>query len=45
MRQGMGLDNMRGRLSELGGRLHIAPRLPHGTQILAYLPRADRKPK
>jgi signal transduction histidine kinase len=44
-RQGMGMGNMRGRLSELGGRLRVAPRLPQGTQILAYLPRFDRTSK
>lgn len=41
-RQGMGMNNMRERLSELGGRLRILPGLPQGTQILAYLPRFDR---
>lgn len=41
--QGMGLDNMRRRLAELGGRLRISPRLPRGTRIRAVLPRADRK--
>ena len=44
-RQGMGMGNMRARLSELGGRLRVTPRLPHGTQILAYLPRFDRTSK
>ena len=40
--QGMGMNNMRERLSELGGSLRILPGLPQGTQILAYLPRFDR---
>lgn len=39
---GMGIRNMRERLSELGGRLRVAPHAPRGTQILAYLPRFDR---
>jgi signal transduction histidine kinase len=39
--QGMGMGNMRRRLSELGGHLRILPAHP-GTQILAYLPRFDR---
>jgi signal transduction histidine kinase len=38
---GMGMGNMRRRLSELGGHLRILPAHP-GTQILAYLPRFDR---
>jgi len=40
--RGMGLDNMRQRLSELGGRLRIARRRPHGTLIVARVPRLDR---
>ncbi|WP_341726894.1 GAF domain-containing protein [Pseudoxanthomonas putridarboris] len=40
--EGMGLSNMRERLSELGGQLHIVQRQPRGTQILAYLPRFDQ---
>ena len=43
-RQGMGMGNMRERLSELGGRLRIVPADP-GTRILAYLPRFDRSTK
>jgi two-component system, NarL family, sensor kinase len=39
---GMGMRNMRERLSELGGRLRVAAHQPRGTQILAYLPRFDR---
>jgi two-component system, NarL family, sensor kinase len=42
--QGMGMANMRERLSELGGRLRVLPAEP-GTQILAYLPRFDRSTK
>jgi len=42
--RGMGLDNMRRRLTELGGRLRISPRVPRGTRIRAILPRADRTP-
>ncbi|MET0755093.1 MAG: GAF domain-containing protein [Pseudoxanthomonas sp.] len=42
--QGMGMANMRQRLSELGGRLRILPADP-GTRILAYLPRFDRSTK
>lgn len=40
--RGMGLDNMRERLTELGGRLRIARRRPHGTLIVARVPRHDR---
>lgn len=43
-RQGMGMSNMRQRLSELGGHLRVLPAHP-GTQILAYLPRFDRNTK
>ena len=42
MAQGMGIGNMRARLSELGGRLRIASSRTKGTRILAYLPRRDR---
>jgi signal transduction histidine kinase len=42
--RGMGLDNMRQRLSELGGKLRISSRRPHGTQVVAHLPRMDRHP-
>lgn len=42
VRRGMGLDNMRRRVAELGGRLQISPRQPRGTRIRAILPRADR---
>jgi len=41
-REGMGLSNMRERLSELGGQLNIVQRQPRGTRILAYLPRVDQ---
>jgi signal transduction histidine kinase len=40
--RGRGLDNMRERLTELGGRLRIARRRPHGTLIVARVPRHDR---
>lgn len=40
--QGMGMGNMRARLSELGGRLRIDSRQRKGTKILACLPRFDR---
>ncbi|MEP6633990.1 MAG: GAF domain-containing protein, partial [Luteimonas sp.] len=40
---GMGISNMRQRLSELGGRLRILPRRPSGTRIEARLPRKDLK--
>jgi len=42
MAQGMGIGNMRARLSELGGQLRIASSRTRGTRILAYLPRCDR---
>ena len=42
-RPGMGLDNMRERLSELGGELRIARCVPRGTRIVALLPRADHE--
>lgn len=40
--RGMGLDNMRDRLAELGGSLRFSPRVPKGTRIRARLPRMDR---
>ncbi len=41
--RGRGLDNMRQRLAELGGRLRIVRRRPQGTLIAARIPRLDRK--
>lgn len=40
---GMGLRNMHARLAELGGRLRISRRRPHGTLISAHVPRCDRE--
>nr|MBP6798133.1 hypothetical protein [Luteimonas sp.] len=40
---GMGLGNMHARLAELGGRLRISRRRPHGTLISAHVPRRDRE--
>ncbi len=40
--RGMGLSNMHHRLTELGGRLRILRRKPHGALIVALLPRSDR---
>ncbi len=42
--RGMGLNNMRKRLQELGGSLFIAKRRPAGTRLKAKLPRRDRQP-
>ena len=43
--RGMGLNNMRQRLQELGGSLSIAGRRPRGTRLVAELPRCDRTPE
>lgn len=42
--RGMGLNNMRQRLQELGGSLSIAGRPAKGTRLEAKLPRRDRRP-
>jgi signal transduction histidine kinase len=36
--QGMGLNNMRERISTLGGELHIQTHLDEGTTILVQIP-------
>lgn len=41
-RTGIGLNSMRERAEELGGRFHIAPNPDSGTQITATLPFATR---
>ncbi len=41
--EGMGIGNMRQRLAELGGSLHIQKRRPSGTLLTACLPRLDRR--
>ena len=43
--RGMGLDNMRQRLHELGGSLQIRRRRPRSTSIVAQLPRQDLEPE
>lgn len=43
--KGMGLNNMRQRLEELGGELTVGSRRPRGTRVEARLPRADRRPE
>lgn len=40
--RGMGLDNMRQRLVEIGGHLRIVRCRPHGTVVVAQIPRLDR---
>jgi signal transduction histidine kinase len=37
-RAGVGVRSMRARAEEIGGRLTIKPRQPHGTRITAWLP-------
>jgi signal transduction histidine kinase len=37
-RAGVGLRSMRERAEEIGGRLGIEPRQPHGTKVTAWLP-------
>ena len=41
---GIGMRSMSERVRAHGGSLRIAPRTPHGTQVEARLPRADREP-